>query len=229
MKKILYLLVIFFGTLLNITAQNADSTYYLALSNGQIIYSSNLELKEPALKQSYLLTNGKSKYKLSEVNYYFSGFGYFRKFNRNDWYKRLEEGKINIYTKSISTLSKSSGPSVISSYSFSTSTVSFFQVGDKAPQNYTYANLKNVVKSNPESMALLKKGKRLRNTKIAFLAGGVGMMLGGIALSVGTGAPASNLSATFSTIGGMACVVPFFIKSPKRNYEDAVNVFNRTQ
>lgn len=239
MKKLLFTVFWAFAFVEMADAQsNPNAKFFLQLNNGKMIYTDHLTLEEPFLRGSYLWVDGTDKYKLSEVKWYRSPDGTFKRFSTGvfdkGWYKQEEEGKINVYSRIVTSSSGNNyyGRGIYMTPTYTTTKVEYFQTGDTPPQHLRYLPLKALMADHPGGLEVLNKGHKRAVTKGVLYGAGIAMLLAGAVLTVNstetnpiTGGNSVQVSPLVY-LGVATCLVPIFIPSPTRDYRRAITVFN---
>ena len=100
----------------------------------------------------------------------------------------------------------------------------------------TYSNLHNVVKTNPQSAALLDLGQNLKIARIGLVVAGAGMVLAGFFNSgcrteipgdCAKAAQKDGLNVALIAAGTLTCLVPLVMKKPSEKFREAVYIFNK--
>lgn len=239
MKNILIVIGLLFLVSQTVFAQSdPDARYFLQMNNGKMVYTNRMTQEEPFLRGSYLLVDGTEKYKLSDVKWYRSPDGTFKKFSTgtfgSTWYKQEEEGGINVYSRIVTSSNGGGyyGRGMYMTPTYTTTKIEYFQTGDKPPQRLAYRPLKNLMLDQPEGLEVLNRGHKNAVTRTALYGAGIAMLLTGLALTVSnsetdpyTGATRTRLSPLVY-LGAVTCIVPAFVPSPTRDYRRAITVFN---
>jgi hypothetical protein len=241
MKKITLALFFTCRFMLQMNAQEVDSSCFIISNKGEITYVDSLMLVEEPFKNPYILVDGSHKYGLQELSCYSSKEGYYRRFidsvvNFPLWYKREVKGKINFYSKPIAEYVNGTTVKLPNGSNFYSSTytkydVFYTQVGDGVPQKLSYKNLQTLLQSNQKSMELLKKGHQSWTIKRALtIAGTVALLFGGYQTL--KKANVNNFEggvkvSPFVFVGLGTIFVPFMIESSDSKYKRAVEVFNQ--
>ena len=215
-----------------------DARYFLQMTNGKMVYTNRMTLEEPFLRGSYLLVNGSDKYKLSDVKWYRSSDGTFKKFSTgtfgSTWYKQEEEGGINVYSRIVTSSNGGGyyGRGMYMTPTYTTTKIEYFQTGDNVPQRLAYRPLKSLMLDQPEGLEVLNQGHKKAVTRTALYGAGAVMLLAGLVLTNNsrevdpyTGGTRIRLSPLVY-LGAVTCIVPVFIPSPTRYYRRAITVFN---
>jgi hypothetical protein len=245
MKQLLKFFAAFIA--LNAVAQNAtnvsDTTpakYFVVLANGSTIYANDLASDYSYHNNNpYLVLDSKKHYGLDSLNAYQASNGFFEKFPKTEmpnitpmWFKREELNKINIYSKryTVPDFAYLYDGIVIPTGTTHEKKEFYVQTGNQLPQKFTYEALKDVVKSNPQSLKLLNQGHDLAQLKTVTIIAGVGMFVAGL-LKGGcdtdkVGDCGTNRGVTLALGGVATALLPLLIK-PSKKYQEAVYNFNR--
>jgi hypothetical protein len=236
---------------LNVLAQNATNSlengpdsahakYFVVLENGNKIYANDLAADYSYHNANpYLVLDNKKHYGLDSLTAYQASNGFFQKFPKTFtpnitamWFKREEANKINIYSKryTVPDLAYVYDGFVMPTGTTHEKKEFYVQVGNQLPQKFTYEALKDVVRSNPESLKLLNQGHNLAQLKgLAITTGCVmfvaGLLQGGCNTEV-KGDCGTNRGVTLALGGIATALLPLLIK-PSKKYEEAVYYFNK--
>jgi hypothetical protein len=84
------------------TSYGQNGAIEVGLKNGQVLYPSSVEFKDPFFKSKHLLVNKTDKMELAQVDYFNTGTDYFivRNIdgNRNQEMQRIENDEISVFT-----------------------------------------------------------------------------------------------------------------------------------
>lgn len=215
-----------------------NSRYFIELENGKMILG-KFEEKNPFLAKRYFLTNDEKKIKLENVKSYKNEDGYFHEvpdvFSSKAFAKRVAHGKIDLYSKKISTnvpgsfngLSASGGgfSSLTTGSSFEYS-VAYFKKDTDSLTIASYSNLKTALKDNQKSLELLKKHKTLSYIQGGLVIAGLGMVIAALT-SVDEDEGITDGGILLAISGGIvinANWIPYFMKQGV--IEDALEEYN---
>jgi hypothetical protein len=180
MKNQFYLFfALLFLSTLNIIAQQDTSTYSidrsvsgsrLILNNGKTIWG-KAELKDPFSAKDYILFNDSLKFDAKDVLAFENDEGYFARVeNTNDFAKRIEKGKIDLYVE----YSYHFAPGISHTYAhpggsstmftpggFSSTRYEYFSKDGSPVRDASYSNLSEALKDNEESLSYLRSHRTL--------------------------------------------------------------------
>ena len=239
---------------LSLVAQNAETTttdkaaqapYYLSLTNGKIIHTDNLQFEDSYRKDGVLIVNNKDKYDLDDVKDFKIRNGYYKKMaspklfsGQETWYRQEDPGKIKVYSRLVPQLVDQSlimmgdvlvpiGGQTVNKKAY------YFQYGDDGPQKFKYKHLLPLVKSNPNSLAMLKKGNGRAWLKAGWFVVGAGLLIKGFSYACNeseVGCAERSKKGTGWAIAGLTLpLVAILVPKPSVKYRESVYLYNKEE
>jgi len=236
--KILYittLLILLPACLLAQTNQE----YFVEFNSGEKRSANSVIYKTPAFGKSYFKIDDQ-KISASEITHFKNEDGEFLKKSYNgiqEFYKIEDKGKINLYSKMVTTYSAPiMGPNGVPMGSgMSLQKANYYSMNNSDYlNNLHYKNLIRDLKDNQESMNYLKDVKKMRTANALFYTAGAAMIIGGIIHTFSDtdqpGDTESPSGPSFSPLfigGGVLMAIPLF-KGKKQNEKlmQAVKAYN---
>ena len=229
MKKLIsfFLVAITFTTLVL-----SQSNQFVELKNGTriegtVVYQSKM------FKSPRLIVNDTTSYPLREVKAYQTEDGYFLRIEKgfgDDFAKRIEEGNIDLYTRTVNSFGGGSwvpGPNGTQMYmgpNFNSSQVEYFSKDGSELQKANARNLKRALADNVMSMSYLKKRDGLTAVQVIGVIGGIAIG----AASVASQADSEDFNPSGVIIGGLIASgsswIPYFAK--KDLTQKAIRAYN---
>lgn len=200
MKKILLLVVILLVSVIPLFGQSGQ---FVELINGTII-EGKVEYQSKLFKSPRIIVNDTTSYPISRVRAYKSSEGYFLKMSGygSTFALRLEEGNIDLYTRTISSHSPSyvpgpNGTSMFVGGGMTSSQVQYFTKDDGPLLRANARNLKKALSDNDLSMSCLKKRDGLTAVQVIGVIAGIGIG----ALTLTNQADSDELDPTGAIVG----------------------------
>lgn len=230
MKKKLLLLT----TLLILTSPIfAQSGGFVELINGTII-KGKVEYQSKLFRSPRIIVNDSTSYPVNRVRAYKNSEGYFLKMSGHggNFARRIEEGNIDLYTRTINSYSPSyipgpNGTSMFVGGGMSSSQVEYFTKNDGPVLKVNARNLKRHLSDNELSMSYLKKRDGLTAVQIIGAIAGASIM----ALSITSQADSEELDPTGAIVGLVVISgstwLPYFGK--KELTQKAIKAYNNPE
>lgn len=237
---------------LSLFAQNTETTatdkaakapYYLSLTNGKIIHTDNLQYEDSYAKEGILIVDNKDQYHLSEVKDFKIRAGYYKKMTspklfsgQETWYKLEDPGKIKVYSRlTPQVVDQSLMPMGDVLVPIGGQTVNkkvyYFQYGDNGPQKFKYKDLLPLVKSNPESLAMLKKGNSRAWLKAGLIIVSAGLLVKGLSYGCNeseVGCAERSKKGVGWLVAGMTLpLAVLVVPKPSVKYRESVYLYNK--
>ncbi len=237
---------------LSLFAQNTETTatdkaaqapYYLSLTNGKTIHTDNLRYEDSYTKEGFLIVDNKDQYNLRDVNDYQIREGYYKKMTsptlfsgREMWYKLEDPRRIKVYSilkphvvnqsiMPVGDVFVPIGGQIVHKKDF------YFQSGDMGPQKFKYANLLPLVKSDPKSLIMLKKGHNLALLKAGLFVVGAGLLIKGFSYACNeseVGCAERSKKGTGWAIAGLTLpLAALLVPKPSVKYRESVYLYNK--
>ena len=147
---------------------HSQDTTFIELLSGEKRYG-KVERKGGLFKKDKIVLNDTLKYSLKEVNAYQNAKGFYLRIpDKNIFARRIQSGRVNLYTREVSSYTPHG------SYS---SSVEYFTKGNGKLQKASYGNLKKALLDNELSVKYLSEYQTLTYTQIGLVAVGLGTFL----------------------------------------------------
>ena len=225
------------------TDNAAQAPYHLSLTNGKTIHTDNLQYEDSYRKDGFLIVDNKDKYNLADVKDFKIRNGYYKKmtsqklFNGQEtWYRQEDAGKIKVYSRLVPQMVDQSFMPIgdvlvpIGGH-IENKKVYYFQYGDNGPQKFKYKDLLPLVKSNPNSLAELKKGNSRAWLKAGLIIVGTGLFIKGLSYSCNESevgcAESSKKGIGWAVAGLTLPIAAFLVPRPSVKYRESVYLFNK--
>jgi hypothetical protein len=199
------LTILLFASLIISPSIYSQNSQFVELKNGTII-EGKVEKEEKFLHKTKLIINDTTEIFLEDVEKFQTSEGYFVRMHQGygeTWAKRIEEGNIDLFTRTVQhtsggyTMPTAGGGSMYVGAVSRSSQVEFFSKNDGPLMRANAINLKRELSDNPRSMEYLKKRDGLTAVQVI---GGIAGIAIGIA-SVTSQADSEELDPTGAIIG----------------------------
>lgn len=196
-------------------------SHFIELNGGEKIHVTSLELIQEKYEKPYLKSDKGDIYTIDQISSFQNDDGYFilntLTKNRNDFAKRVLNGRIAIYKYDLTANYIQTGQNNSRDY-FA------YQKYDSPLKQMIYENLIVDLSNNPESMRVLNKIKRAKNiSPFYYVFGGVCILTSGVLFNTNQ----SDLTTPLFLTGVGFFSIPWIINAKRqKRMQDAIKIYN---